>query len=118
MIAIYGWLKEKRPIKPLFSCYCYVCQCRTDWHLLWETEWVTFFGMRTLPFMNRNSIACPRCEDEVSITSAEARTLCAGSGFERTVADLEKHQLSSKSDVQRNFLLAARAAREDGRTPA
>lgn len=111
MIIIFGWLKEKRPVKPMLECYCYVCQRKSSWDLWRETEWVTLFGVRTVPFLSKDSLVCSRCNDQAPIERAHSQQLQNGDGS-RTTEFLENHQLANKNDVQRNFLLAARAARE------
>lgn len=111
MIVIFGWLKEKTPVRPVLDCYCYVCQRESPRELWRETEWVTFFGARTLPFLSKYSLVCSRCDDETPIDHVHLKQLQCGE-VAGTVAHLEKHQLANKNDVQRNFLLAARAARE------
>jgi hypothetical protein len=117
MIVIYGWLKEKRPVKSVFDCYCYVCQGTESWQVLRETEWVTFFGMRTIPFLSKSSLACSRCEDQTPLDRAHASRLLRGDETAKSVAFVEEFQLARKSVVQRNFLLSMRASREH-RTPA
>jgi hypothetical protein len=117
MIVIYGWLKEKRPIKAVLNCYCYVCQRTEAWHVVRETEWVTFFGMRTIPFMSKDSLACGRCEDETPLDRAHSAGLLRGDETAKSIAFVEEFQLASKSEVQRNFLLSMRAGREPS-TPA
>lgn len=112
MIIIFGWLKESRPVKPLLECYCYVCQRNSRWELWRETEWVTLFGMRTLPFLSRDSLACPLCGDATVLEPSHSQRLQRGEVPSEVAAFLERHQLAGKSDVQRNFLLSARAARE------
>jgi len=112
VIVIFGWLKETRPVKAVLECYCYVCQRKSSWELWRETEWVTLFGMRTLPFISKDSLACSRCSDQTPIDRNQSRQLLQGDEPLQTALFLEKYQLSSKSDVQRNFLLSARAARE------
>ena len=117
MIVIYGWLKEKRPIKAVFNCYCYVCQRTEAWHVVRETEWVTFFGMRTSPFMSKDWLACGRCEDETPLERPHSAGLLRGDDTAKSIARVEQFQLASKSEVQRNFLLSMRAGREPN-TPA
>lgn len=112
MIIIFGWLKETRPVKPVLDCYCYVCQRKSSWEIWRETEWVTLFGMRTLPFLSKDSLACSRCSDQTPLDRTRSQQLQRGEGASGTVAFLEKYQLGSKSEVQRNFLLSARSARE------
>ena len=117
MIVIYGWLKEKRPIKAVLNCYCYVCQRTEAWHVVRETEWVTFFGVRTVPFMSKDWLACGRCEDEMPLVRAQSAGLLRGHDAANSIALVEEFQLASKSQVQRNFLLSMRAGREPS-TPA
>lgn len=112
MIVIFGWLKEARPVKTVLECHCYVCQRNSSWELWRETEWVTFFGVRTIPFLNKDALACSRCGVHTSIDRSHSRRLIDGNDTEGTTAFLEKFQLAGKSEVQRNFLLATRAARE------
>ena len=114
MIVIFGWLKEKRPIKPVFSCYCYVCQRTGRWVVLRETEWVTFFGMRTIPFLSKDALACARCGDHTPLDKAHSTRLLQGDSGKHEEL-VEAFQLARKNEVQRNFLLATRASREPNR---
>lgn len=113
MIIIFGWLKEKTPVRPVLDCYCYVCQKSASRELWRETEWVSFFGIKTLPFLSRYSLVCSRCDDETPLERSHLQQLQRGD-VAGTVAHLEQHQLANKNEVQRNFLLSARAAREGG----
>ena len=115
MIFIYGWLKEKRLVKPVLNCYCYVCQRTESWGVLRETEWVTFFGMRTIPFLSKDALACTRCGDHTPLDKAHSARLLRGDGLNKSEAFVEQYQLARKNDVQRNFLLATRASREPNR---
>jgi len=111
VIIIFGWLKEKRAVKTVLQCYCYVCQRESEWAVLRETEWVTLFAMKTLPFLSKESLACRRCGDEATLDKAKARELLKGASMPGMIQRLEAEQLASKSEVQRNFLLSARVAR-------
>jgi hypothetical protein len=118
MFVVYGWLKEKRPVKPVFNCYCYVCQRAESWEVVRETEWVTFFGMRTIPFLTRDALACGRCADLIPLARTQALRLLRGDDTARSMALVEEFQLASKSEVQRNFLLSMRASREQDKSAA
>lgn len=117
MIIVFGWLRENRPVRPLFDCYCYVCQRSSSWELWRETEWVTLFGMRTLPFLSKDSLACSRCGDHTPLERQHSHELQSGLALSDAAGFVERYQLKGKSDVQRNFLLSARATREE-RVPA
>ena len=112
MFVIYGWRKQSQAIKQVLDCYCYVCQRKSEWHVCRESEWVTFFGMNTIPFISKDALVCARCEDELPLPKPQSRQLLAGQGLEQAIALLEKHQLAAKTEVQRNFLMATRASRE------
>lgn len=119
MFVVYGWLKEKRPLSQLARCYCFVCQRHRQWVLLQETEWVTLFHMRTLPLKNQYSTACESCGDEIALSKPDAQRLQASDAGIVSAA-LERSQLASKNEVQRNFLIANRIVRErehDGTHP-
>lgn len=111
MFLIYGWLKEVKPVKWVMECYCYVCQRNSEWHVCRESEWVTFFGVKTIPFLSKEFLVCARCADDLLLQKSTARQLMAGQGIEAAIANLEQHQLASKTEVQRNFLLSSRSAR-------
>ena len=112
MIIIFGWLKETQRIRPAIRSYCYHCQKRATWHLWRETEWVSFFAVKTVPFLWKNFLVCEGCEDSfpldrsryVQLSSPQMQALIAGA--------LEEKQLAPKNEVQRNFLLIQRAERE------
>lgn len=112
MFVVFGWLKETRPVRPLLDCYCYVCQRGTSWELWRETEWVTLFRMRTLPFLSKDSLACSRCGDEAPLARPHSQRLQSGDALADAPGFLENHQFASKTEVQRNFLRSSRSVRE------
>jgi hypothetical protein len=112
MFVIFGWLKEKLPVKPVLNCYCYGCQRTSSWEIWRETEWVTFFYMRTIPFLSKDALACPGCKDSIPVQKRQSAALLRGEQETAFVKQLEEHQLSGKSEVQRNFLLSMRSSRE------
>lgn len=116
MFVMFGWLKETRPVKPLLECYCYVCQRSTSWELWRETEWVTLFRVRTLPFLSKDSLACGRCGNGAALARAHSQRLQKGEALAEAPAFIEGHQFASKSEVQRNFLRSTRVARENATT--
>ena len=116
MFVMFGWLKETRPVRPLFECYCYVCQRSTPWNLWRETEWVTLFSMRTLPFTSKDSLACERCGDEAVLARPHSQRLQRGEALGEAPAFIEAHQFVSKTEVQRNFLRSTRVVREEQMT--
>jgi len=113
MILIFGWLKETKPVRPLFNSYCYHCQKTTHWHLWRETEWVSFFAVKTIPFIWKNYVVCPGCEYVFPLTWERYLQISSPRTTAEIAAAIESSQLSAKNEIQRNFLLAQRAAREE-----
>jgi hypothetical protein len=112
MIVIYGWRKQSRPLARVLTHYCYVCQRDSDWHLWRESEWVTFFGVNTIPFLSKDALVCERCEDALPLPKARSRQLLRTPDAAQAAQLLEAHQLHGKTEVQRNFLQSMRQARE------
>jgi hypothetical protein len=112
MIIIFGWLKETKPIRPLLDSYCYHCQKTTNWHLWRETEWVSFFAVKTVPFIWKNYVVCPGCEYVFPLAWNRYLQVASPSTQRGVVKEIESGQLSAKNALQRNFLLTQRAERE------
>ena len=117
MIVIFGWMKETRPVRPLLGAYCYHCQKTTSWHLWRETEWVSFFAVKTIPFIWKNHAVCPGCKYVFPLSWTRYFQISSPRTTAEIASAIESTQLSVKNQVQRNFLLTQRAAREvNGRT--
>lgn len=112
MIIIFGWLKETKPVEPLFDSYCYHCQKKTRWHLWRETEWVSFFEVKTVPFIWKNYAVCPGCEHVFHLKWSHYLGISSERTRAEVAAAIESGQLSMKNELQRNFLLTQRAERE------
>jgi hypothetical protein len=116
MLIIYGWRKEGHSVKQALECYCYVCQRNSDWYVWRESEWVTFFGVKTIPFIFKHFLICAQCKDKSALTKKHLRHIMNGKEIpDETITFLEQYQLGSKNAVQRNYLLSMKAERESNR---
>jgi len=118
MIINFGWLREARPVRPAFASYCYHCQKSVTWHLWRETEWVMFFGVKTIPFLWKNFLACPRCEYAFHLPWMRYPDIDSKETQDAAAAAIERAQLEPKNELQRRFLLTQRAEREAREKPA
>ena len=112
MIVIFGWVKDAKPIRPVADSYCYHCERKRTWDLWRETEWVSFFAVKTIPFLWKNFIVCSGCGDTVHLNGSPYKDVVERTSSGGLVAFLEEHQLSTKSELQRNFLRSIRAQGE------
>ena len=108
MFIVFGWLKESRAVQSALKCYCYVCQRSREWELWRETEWVTFFGQRTVPFLSKHALVCSSCSDTMPVTKAHSRTIGSGEIATHLEKLIHQQQLSSKTETQRRFLESIR----------
>ncbi len=111
VIIVFGWVKEAKEVGPALSCYCYRCQRNRRWEHWRETEWVSFFMVKTIPFLSKSYIVCAACHQIIEPDSGRLRQLERKEQWPSLAAYIEEYQLSGKSEVQRNFLLAQRAQR-------
>lgn len=112
MFIIFGWLKETTEVGAALDCYCYGCQRPRTWEHWKETEWVTFFAIRTIPFLSKSHVVCGGCRQAVQLNGWQARQLPDQAQWPALAHSLEEHQLAGKSERQRNFLLSHRRERE------
>lgn len=117
MFVIFGWLKESTPVKPLLDTWCYHCNSQRTWELYCETEWVTFFDIRTFPFMKKYFLYCSKCHDTLPLDKHTGNTVMQldslGSSksqmlHDNLVCELEKHQLSNKTERQLAYIRSIR----------
>ena len=118
MFIIFGWLKESEHVKSLLDTYCYHCNNSTTWELCCETEWVTFFEIRTIPFIKKYFIVCDRCNDLFDLNKKISKGVTKLENLNRKrskrlhdklVAELEKYQLSNKTERQLEYIKSIRS---------
>jgi hypothetical protein len=112
MFVMFGWVKDAKEIGASVRCYCYRCQRTRQWERWKETEWVSFFMVKTIPFLSSTHVVCGACREAFKLDAKRARQSGIAEELPRFTEHLEDLQLASKSDVQRGFLKAQREQRE------
>lgn len=107
MLIIFGWEKDIVDIPNFTQCYCYNCDDAKRWVLNIEREWVSFFAIKTIPFLTKRKIYCERCGDTIRINHHQYLTFKKGP-IELTHF-IEHAQLAKKTAIQRTYLLERRA---------
>ena len=113
MFVMFGWTKEAKEVETSLKCYCYRCQRMRAWEHWKETEWISFFMVKTIPFLQKSHVVCSGCRESLRVDARRARQLGIAAELPHCVEFVESHQLAQKSDIQRRFLLAQR---EQGET--
>ena len=108
MLVIFGWVKEATELGAALSCYCYRCQRQRTWEHWKETEWVSFFMVKTIPFLSKTHLVCGGCREAVLLDGARSNMLAKPEQLPQLAGFLEEHQLAGKNPLQRSFLQAQR----------
>lgn len=112
MFIVFGWLKETREVGNACTCHCYRCQRNRNWEHWKVTEWVTFFTIKTIPFLSKSHVVCSSCREPILLNASQARHLGSNAGLRHLTEFIEEHQLSQKSEVQRRYLQSQREQNE------
>jgi len=122
MFIIFGWLKEGVFKESILSTYCYHCNSISSWGLYTETEWVTFFEIKTIPFLRKHSLSCERCHDLIPLSNQYGRKIYnlytlnerqKSRLHEEVVAMLERHQLAGKTERQMKYIRSMKQTHDD-----
>lgn len=118
MIIIFGWEKVAEAIDVAFETYCFHCQKNTEWAHCLESEWVTFFDIRTIRFKKEDFLVCTGCDDDLTLDKRASKKLkelkqvsnlsdkeWLINGFSSLIED---YQLSTKTEYQKEFIRNAR----------
>ncbi|MDR3479903.1 MAG: hypothetical protein P4L91_04240 [Burkholderiaceae bacterium] len=112
MLIMFGWVKEAKEVGPALDCYCYRCHRKRTWEHWKETEWVSFFTIKTIPFLSKTHVVCGGCREPVQLDRERANFLANREHLPRLAVFLEERQLAGKSEVQRNYMRAQREQNE------
>jgi hypothetical protein len=104
-----GWMRETRPLRPLFTSYCYNCSNAVSWHQWRQTEWFMFFGAKSFPFLWKNFAVCPGCEFVHHLTWDRYLRLSEPGVQSGIRTAIETLQLGAKNETQKRFLMAQRS---------
>lgn len=106
MFIIFGWQKEAQNFTQFNACYCYNCADIKQWILYVETEWVSFFGIKTIPFLTKRNVYCERCGDILDFPNRQY--LAIKNNPESIAHYIENSQLAKKTEIQRKYLIEKR----------
>lgn len=118
MFVIFGWEKSVKPIESIMKTSCYHCQNHSGWSVWKETEWVSLFFVKILPFINKYHLGCDVCGDSVVLKDNEARDALnqkrrSQELHDELVSKIEKHQFQSLSEGQISYRKAQLESRKN-----
>jgi len=117
MIIIFGTAHKSKRERPLIDTYCFQCKRSTTWDWYKVTEWLSAFFIPVLPIRDEHFLVCSSCGDQLQMEKQEAQGVKnrgeltpaeSTSLHDRLVERLEDHQLSGKSETQRDYLKSQR----------
>lgn len=108
MFIIFGWEKTVRPLESLITTNCYHCDNVSSWSLWKETQWLSLFFIKVLPFSSKHHLCCDICSNSVPLNNSLATsTLSKSNRNEALHAELlskiEQHQFVGLTEGQISF---------------
>jgi hypothetical protein len=125
VFVIFGWQRTFNPRESLLRTHCHRCKNEVAWRIWHETEWVSLFLVRLLPFLTKYRLACEICRDSVPLdarTCRRARNRRAlDPNASRELHDslvklIEDHQYGGMSEGQRRYYRQTRGQRKERAT--
>jgi hypothetical protein len=122
MFVVFGWEKSFKPAESLLKTHCHRCNNESSWRIWHETEWVSLFFVKVVPFLTKYHLACEVCRDAVPLdakTCKRARDRRALSAEEsRDLHDslvrlIEDHQYGGMTEGQRRYYKETRRQRNE-----
>jgi hypothetical protein len=105
MFIIFGWEKTVKPVESVLNTDCFQCRNISKWSIWRETEWVSLFFIKVIPFRNQYHLVCNICNDSVKLSSAMAKDALSPNKRTQELHDLlvksiEEHQFAGLTETQ------------------
>lgn len=105
MFVIFGWEKTIKTVETVLSNECYHCKNHSKWSVWKETEWVSFFFIKMIPFLNRYYLACNTCNDSIRLANPVAKQVLnpakrTSELHDELVKSINDHQFKGMTETQ------------------
>jgi len=105
MFVIFGWEKTIKPIESVLTTHCYHCNNHAGWSIWKESEWLSLFFIRILPFLSKYYIRCDICGDAADLETSMAKKGLSSSKRTQELHDaflkfIEEHQFEGLTEGQ------------------
>ena len=105
MFIIFGWQKTAKPVESVLKTECFRCKNISGWTIWKETEWVSLFFVKVIPFLNRYHLACNICNDSISLSNSVAKEVLnpnmrTSELHDLLVKGIEEHQFQGMTEAQ------------------
>jgi hypothetical protein len=125
VFVVFGWQKTFAPRESLLRTHCHHCNHDVSWRIWHETEWVSLFFVRLLPFLRKYRLACEVCRDSVPLDAKMCRLARNREGLDprasRELHDslvrlIEDHQYGGMTEGQKRYHRETRRQRKESAT--
>lgn len=115
MFVIFNWEITESFRCSIVRTYCFNCQRNSLWDHFEETEWVSFFAIKTIPFLRKSFLISSCCRDKIKLSNRRLNHMLKLKKSEAHIMQkslkrikllIEQHQLSGKTEIQKNFIRA------------
>ena len=126
MFIIFGWEKTLESLGVIGNGFCFHCRKTRAWIIGKETEWVSFYGIRAIPFRSIHHFVCEKCSDNIVLSGTEFRQVKRMMRDKGTVNESALHQtlmeriktqqLTGKSELQLKWIQSSLEAEAEKRS--
>lgn len=112
MFVVFGCKKTIKPFGSLLSTDCHRCHNRSAWGIWRETEWLSLFFIRLLPFKNKHYLTCSICSDAVLLGEKNYNQLLnhqklstkdSQKVYDDLIKLIENHQFASMTEGKKQY---------------
>lgn len=105
MFIIFGWDKTIKQVESVLKTECFHCKNMAGWSIWKETEWISLFFIKVIPFRSRYYLVCNICNDSISISNSLANEILNPEKRTTELHDLlvkgiEEHQFQGMTETQ------------------
>lgn len=105
MFIIFGWAKTTKPIESVLKTECFHCKNLSGWSIWKETEWISLFFIKVIPFLNKYHLVCNICSDSISLSNSLAREILnpekrTSELHDILLKNIEEHQFEGMTETQ------------------
>lgn len=108
MFVIFGWSKTAKPVESVLKTECFHCKNLSGWSVWKETEWISLFFIKVIPFLSKYHLVCSICNDSIPLSNSFAKEILnpkkrTDELHDTLVESIEKYQFEGMTETQKQY---------------
>ena len=116
MFIIFGWEKTVKPVESVIKTECFNCKNLSGWSIWKETEWISLFFLKLIPFRSKYYLVCNICNDSIGLSGSLVKEILDPTRrtdelHDILVKGIETHQFQGMTETQIEYWKSRFAAK-------